>query len=70
MIEGEREYRRAALRKEVADHEIFILDSSAYRDVAHRGSFHGRYANSVIIVLQIRGKLDVQFDNPRMLRQS
>jgi hypothetical protein len=40
------------LRKEVADHEIFALGSSAYRDLAHRGAFHGCDANRVTTISQ------------------
>lgn len=30
------------------DHEIFVLDSSACRDVAHRGAFHGHDADTIV----------------------
>lgn len=38
------------LRKEVADHEIFVLDSRADRHVSHRGAFHGRDADRVMTI--------------------
>lgn len=41
--------RRSAqdVRKEVAAHEIFVLDSDVGRDLAHRGTFHGRDTSPV-----------------------
>jgi hypothetical protein len=42
----------------VADHEIFVLDPGVYYGVAHRGTFHGRYANTVTLTLKIKKTRD------------
>lgn len=54
----------AGLQKEVAHHEILVLDSRAGRNVAHRRAFHRRDANRVTTLPSAEGSAWALFSNP------